>query len=173
MEIWKPIEGTNGRLEISSEGRVKSNLRDGRILKVTKDKKGYLRLRVTLDRIKKCYKVHRLVACAFLDNPDNLPQVNHKDGNKQNNSVNNLEWVTNYDNARHAMKNGLWDNLIAASRRENDKRKTPVIAIDITSGNKIRFESIHAAEKALGTKHITDVIKGKRTMAKGFRFERG
>ena len=62
MEQWKEIEGTGGKILVSNQGRIKSLLRDGRILKATPDKKGYLRLRVTLDRKKYVYKVHRLVA---------------------------------------------------------------------------------------------------------------
>lgn len=173
MEIWRPIEGTNGKLEVSNMGRIKSNMRDGRILKSCPDKKGYLRLRVTLDRQKLSFKVHRLVAAAFVDNPDHLPQVNHIDGDKRNNRADNLEWVSNKDNAHHAIRNGLWSNVFEGSRKENERRKTPVIAIDILSGNRIRFESVSDAERSLGTKHITDVIKGKRTQAKGYRFERG
>lgn len=173
MEIWRPIEGTNGKLEVSNMGRIKSNMRDGRILKTCQDKKGYLRLRVTLDRQKLSFKVHRLVAAAFVDNPNHLPQVNHIDGNKANNCAENLEWVSNKDNASHAIQNGLWENVFEGSRKENERRKTPVIAIDVLSGNRIRFNSVSDAEKSLGTKHITDVIKGKRSQAKGYRFERG
>ena len=90
MEIWKAVEGTNGRLEVSNRGRVKSNLRDGRILKQQTDNKGYKRVRVTLDGVKRGYKVHRLVATAFVPNPNGLPQVNHIDGNKDNNDVANV-----------------------------------------------------------------------------------
>lgn len=173
MEIWRPIEGTNGKLEVSNMGRIKSNMRDGRILKTCPDKKGYLRLRVTLDRQKLSFKVHRLVATAFVNNPDHLPQVNHIDGDKCNNRADNLEWVSNKDNAHHAIQSGLWANVFEGSRKENERRKTPVIAIDVLSGNRIRFDSVSDAERTLGTKHITDVIKGKRFQAKGYRFERG
>lgn len=172
MEIWKPIEGTDGRLEISSYGRVKSNLRDGRILKATPDAKGYLRLRVTLDRVKMSYKIHRIVAQTFIENPDNLPQVNHIDGDKTNNHVENLEWVSNIDNAHHAISKGLWDNVFIAAKRANMKIRTPIVATCIATGETIAFRSVSDAERALGTRHISDVLNGKRAKAKGYTFER-
>ena len=87
MEIWKPITGTKGFIEVSNEGRVRSLLRGSpRVLKTQTDNKGYHRLRVTIEREKMSYKVHREVAKAFIPNPDNLPQVNHKDGDKNNNA---------------------------------------------------------------------------------------
>ena len=170
MEKWKAIEGTNGALEVSTYGRVKSNLRDGRILKPTVDEKGYLRLRVTLDGVKKSYKVHRLVAQTFIENPDGKAQVNHKDGNKQNNCVDNLEWMSNKENANHAIASGLWDSVLEGAKRENESRKRPIIACSIESGQKIRFDSIADAERAIGSRHITDVLKGKRRQAKGYTF---
>lgn len=170
MEQWKVVPGTDGALEVSSEGRIKSNLRDGRILKATSDQKGYLRLRVTINRQKHSYKVHRLVAQAFVDNPQGRPQVNHKDGNKQNNRAENLEWVTNKDNAHHAMRNGLWKNVLAASLKENASRKKPIIATDIVTGESKEYSSISDAEREIGSRHITDVLKGKRRQAKGFTF---
>lgn len=103
MEEWRPVEGTDGRIEVSNEGRVRSLLRgEPYILKATPDNKGYLRIRITLDRAKYSYKVHRIVAKAFIPNPDGYPQVNHKDGNKSNNRIENLEWVTNRQNVIHS-----------------------------------------------------------------------
>ncbi len=107
MELWKEVEGTNGALLVSNSGRVKSLLRDGRILKPTQDSKGYLRLRVTIGREKRSYKVHRLVAMAFVDNPNNKPQVNHINGDKTDNRASNLEWVTRKENVVHAFKHNL------------------------------------------------------------------
>ena len=85
MEIWKEIAGAKGFIEVSNEGRVRSLLRGTpRILKTQVDNKGYHRIRVTIEQIKMSYRVHREVAKAFIDNPSNLPQVNHIDGNKEN-----------------------------------------------------------------------------------------
>lgn len=105
MEIWKEIEGYYGRYQVSSWGRIR-NAETGKILKPYKNAKGYLKvgLMIAGERIPHKHRVNRLVATAFVDNPDNLPQVNHKDGNKENNSYTNLEWITNADNRRHAVK---------------------------------------------------------------------
>ena len=117
-EIWVPIDGYEGRYEVSNNGRVRSFpmeiktygnrsfVRNGRILKSSKSKgsKGYVHLSLYLNGIHKSYKVHRLVASAFIPNPKNLPQVNHKDGIKHNNFVDNLEWCDNNYNQRHRSK---------------------------------------------------------------------
>ena len=170
MEHWKVVEGTYGALEVSDLGRVKSNLRDGRILKTVPDKKGYQRLRMTIKREKYSFKLHRLVAEAFVPNPENKPQVNHIDGNKNNNRADNLEWVSNRENAHHAIENGLWDGVFNASLKTNEARKKPIIAVSIKTGERLNFGSIGDAERALGTRHITDVLKGKRRQAKGYVF---
>lgn len=172
MEEWKELEGTRGLLEVSSEGRIRSRMRDGRILKQQIDKKGYCRVAVTILRERKYFKVHRAVASAFVPNPLALPQVNHIDGNKQNNRADNLEWVTNIQNSHHAMENGLWRNVFAASAKTNDARKTPIISIDCLTGERMRFESVSSAERFFGSRHISDVLNGKREKAAGHRFYR-
>ena len=118
MEIWKVIVD-NDYYHISNLGRVKSierkvprstcgevSVRE-RILKPATDAKGYLRVALARNKSLKTYKVHRLVADAFIDNNERKPEVNHKDGNKHNNHVSNLEWVTKGENLSHAYKNGL------------------------------------------------------------------
>ena len=124
MEIWKAVPGTKGYIEVSTEGNVRSHLRGHpQPLKTQADHRGYQRLRVNIEGTKLTYKLHREVAKAFIPNPNNLPQVNHKDGNKNNNCVSNLEWVSNIENAHHAIANGLWESVFEASRKENEKRK--------------------------------------------------
>ena len=92
-EIWKEIEGFNGDYWVSNLGRVKSlKYKKERILKPRKQS-GYYKVLLYNDK-KYEYSIHRLVAMAFIPNPDNLPQVNHKDENKANNCVDNLEWCT-------------------------------------------------------------------------------
>lgn len=88
--------------DITFEGLV-INKHNGHILKPQPNNKGYLRIMVNKNR----YFVHRLVAQKYVPNPNNNPQVNHKDGNKLNNNANNLEWVTNQQNRTHAVKNSL------------------------------------------------------------------
>ena len=105
MEVWKDIPGYEGLYQVSSLGRVKSFPRPGthsqqeQIMKQTPDQKGYLRLWLCKGGKGKNVKIHRLVAEAFIPNENNLPQVNHKDENKGNNSVDNLEWCDNRYNA--------------------------------------------------------------------------
>lgn len=169
-EVWKEIDWSNGKLEVSDLGRVRSNMRDGRILKTQHDSKGYLRIRVSINHKKMSMRVHREVARAFLDNPDQLPQVNHIDGDKENNRVENLEWISNKDNSRHAVEAGLWGNVFAASSRVNESRKTPVIATNLKTGEKLRFDRVSDAERFCGTKHVSAVLNGKRTKAAGFSF---
>lgn len=161
MEVWKVIPDTDGKLLVSNTGKIKSLLRDERILKTQRDRKGYHRLRVTINREKRAYKVHRLVAEAFIPNPERKPQVNHINGNKSDNSAGNLEWVTNKENCYHARDTGLWDSVIAGAIKENDSRKKAVIATDCRGVQQL-FESVSAAERAFNSRHISDVLKGKR-----------
>lgn len=106
-EIWKEIEGFGRNYSVSTEGRVRSNgLLKGknskvRILKTEMSKKGYLRVGLTKDGKQKKYLVHRLVAIAFLDNPNNLPDVNHKNECKTDNRLINLEWMSRRDNMNY------------------------------------------------------------------------
>ena len=105
-EIWKDIQGYEGMYQVSSHGRVRSfKWNRCKILKTRKDKKGYTV--VTLTKHSKNYvpKVHRLVAIAFIPNPNNLPQVNHKDEDKSNNNIDNLEWCTNEYNRNYGTRN--------------------------------------------------------------------
>lgn len=175
METWKAIEGTKGLLEVSDKGRVRSWLSGTpRVLKTQTDNKGYHRIRVTVERHKMSFKVHREVAKVFLSNPNNFPQVNHKDGDKNNNSVYNLEWITNKDNAHHAIENGLWDSVVEGTRRENERRKRPVIGYPVDGLCKVhRFNSVAEAERFIGSRHVVDVLKRKRNTVKGwiFRYE--
>lgn len=124
VEIWKDLIGYKGLYQISTKGRVKSlsrvcntkKMKDGKyskairnekILKGYKNTNGYMKVNLTKDNKLKGYSIHRLVALTFILNIENKPQVNHIDGNKENNFVNNLEWVTNNENQQHAIDIGL------------------------------------------------------------------
>lgn len=106
-EIWKDIEGYEG-YQISNIGRVRRN---DRLLKTIKYNTGYLRTGLCKDGKQKLYYVHRLVAKAFIPNPDNLPQVNHKDEDKTNNRVDNLEWCDAKYNMNYGTRNERVGNL--------------------------------------------------------------
>ena len=99
-EIWRDIDEYEN-YQISSWGRVYSKERHKYLIPETTEK-GYLRVDLNKGGVRKHYKVHRLVAGEFIPNPLGKPQVNHIDGNKKNNSVSNLEWVTNRENYDHA-----------------------------------------------------------------------
>ena len=115
-EIWRDIEGYEGLYQVSSEGRIKSVERDiickngakkhmkERILKGGLDRNGYPHVGLCDGNKKKTLMVHRLVAEAFITNPDNKPQVNHKDEVKTNNCVDNLEWMTAKENANYGTR---------------------------------------------------------------------
>ena len=107
-EEWKPIKGYEGLYEVSNMGRVKSLHRSkGIILKQSIHTNGYMYAGLYKNGTRISKRVHRLVATAFIRNPNNYDVVNHKDGNKKNNTVDNLEWCTRSYNIRHAYHNGL------------------------------------------------------------------
>ena len=113
-EVFEDLKGYEDTYQISESGRVftKRRLIDNQIYygkelipQLTKD--GYLKVTLSKYGESKRFYLHRLVAIQFIDNPNNLSQVNHKDGNKLNNNVNNLEWCTKEDNQKHAVDMGL------------------------------------------------------------------
>lgn len=117
-EIWKDIKGYEGLYQVSNLGNIKSlekiqvfpngglNIRKEKALKPNKMSNGYLNVRLYNSK-QKGYGIHRLVAQAFIPNPNNYSQVNHIDGNKQNNFVDNLEWCDASYNQKHAIQTGL------------------------------------------------------------------
>ena len=107
-EEWRDVVGYEGLYQVSNFGRVKSFQKNKvKILKSNLGIGGYLRVVLCKNEKKKNRFVHVLVAKAFITNPENKTQVNHRDGNKKNNHVSNLEWVTPKENIEHAFKNGL------------------------------------------------------------------
>lgn len=107
-EEWRDIEGTDGKYQISNYGRVKSFAQRHRILKPFLERRtGYLACELRFQGKRGDRAIHRLVARAFVPNPDNKPQINHVDGIKWNACASNLEWVTLEENCQHALKTGL------------------------------------------------------------------
>lgn len=104
-EVWKDIDGYNGDYKVSNLGRVKSFKKDkinGIVMKQDNARLGYKRICLCLENVKKNFFIHRLVAKAFIDNPYNKPQVNHKNGKPSDNRVENLEWCTASENHLHS-----------------------------------------------------------------------
>lgn len=114
-ETWKAIEGYEGAYEVSDLGRVRNIKRGGRIMSQS-NVHGYRAVNLSKDGKTRSISVHRLVAKAFIPNPDNKPQVNHIDGIKSNNVVNNLEWATPQENHIHACNTGLIPNIGGVER---------------------------------------------------------
>lgn len=122
-EVWRDIEGYEGLYQVSNKGNVRSLDRDtehpigsgrfakrkGRVLKAS-NRAGYPSVMLTNGKSRKTFTVHRLVAIAFIPNCGDLPCVNHKDGNKENNHSSNLEWASYMDNSVHAVSTGLVNN---------------------------------------------------------------
>lgn len=104
MELWKDIEGYEGLYQVSDLGRVK---RSDKVLHLNTNTYGYKHITLCKNNTPRTVLVHKLVAIAFIDNPLGLPQINHKDGDKNNNVVSNLEWVTQATNNRHAVRTNL------------------------------------------------------------------
>lgn len=173
MEIWKPIEGFEGWYESSSYGNVRSVDRkvifdDGRYanykgkqLKPVVNSNGYYICNIYRNSKSKIVYIHRVVADHLVPNPEGKKYVNHIDGNKLNNSPDNLEWVTQLENARHAQRTGLTpDSHCAKTVKQYDKQ-----------GNLIAtYSSYYEAGKKTGfeASKIGLVVRGKRKTHKGF-----
>ena len=176
MEIWKPtsFEG----YEVSNFGNVRSvdrvitdkngvkYRRKGKMLSQNLDHKGYKRVQIK----NKWVPVHRLVAEAFIPNPENKPQVNHKDCNKHNNHVDNLEWVTNAENHKHKMENGMHINSVKGLRRYTRSIQKRVAQYTLDGEFVAKYESINEAARSVNTYAIiiSEVCRGKRKSCKGF-----
>ena len=107
-EIWKNIEGYDGRYQVSNMGRIKSFCKSKvKILRLRVGNRNYFEVILYMGKSSKNIKVHSIVAKNFIPNPENKPMVNHKDGNKLNNRVDNLEWSTYSENQLHAFQIGL------------------------------------------------------------------
>ena len=173
LEIWKALPGGPG-VEVSTFGRVRTldrvtssetmtRFTKGRILKQYLNHKGYMQVKIPVDGKWAMKKAHRLVAQTFIKNTDNLPQVNHRDCDRANNNVDNLEWCTTSYNAKYREKHGI---------STTESKGHPVFAVNLTTLKVSQFRSQGEASRELGVDrpNINAVIKGKRKQTCGFWF---
>ena len=159
-EFWKPVLGYEGHYQVSNFGRVKS-IRFGkeRILKPFTNKDGYLLVTLSKNGTHKKFQVHRLVALHFLPNPDNLPEVNHKDENKLNNNAENLEWCNRKFNINYGTRN----------KRIGKSNSKKVLQYTLDGEFVREWESTAECERN-GYNHgaVSDCCRGKRKTHKDF-----
>ena len=163
-EIWKTITEFEN-YEVSNLGRIRNSKK--KILNQYKNTKGYLQL--TLYKNKKQYtkRVHRLVAQAFIPNPNNLPQINHKSGIKTDNNINNLEWCTNSYNQLEANRMGFCKNRI---KKSTEATRKPISQYDLDGNYIATYISLRdATNKTNGSyKSISQCACGKTKSSSGF-----
>lgn len=120
-ECWKPVNGYESIYEISSFGNLK-NIKTGRMMHPSKNGQGYMIITLSKNNHQRMARVHRLVALAFLSQGEAMRRVvNHKDGDKINNNISNLEWVTPKINSKHAVETGLINNDVVVQMNDYGK----------------------------------------------------
>ena len=162
IEIWKNIEGYEGLYQVSNLGNVKSlnykKMCKERILKPLLDSKGYYDIKLFKNKEYKIYKIHRLVCQAFIPNPNNLPQVNHKNEIKTDNRVENLEWCTAEYNCNYGTR--------------NDRIRKPILQFTLEDDFVKRWNSTREIQRELGLchSHISKCCKGKYKSMYGYKW---
>lgn len=181
IETWVEISGYEGLYFISNYGNVKSAARlitvfnkgnyksEEKILNQYTTDKGYLRITLLRNGVKKNYLVHRLVAEYFIPKDSIRDKVNHKDGNKKNNYVENLEWCNNSENTKHAYRLGLQKPKIGAKNKCSKK----VAKID-SQGQIIKiydFMTEAAKDNNSFVSNISNCCRGKRAKVRGYSYK--
>lgn len=162
MEMWKAVD-RYPNYEVSTEGRLRKR-NTGKILVLTDDSRGYPAATIIDEHGQHTKTVHRLVAETFIPNPDNKRTVNHKDGDKRNNRVSNLEWNTSSENTAHAYRNGL--------KRRPDTCGSPKRRVRIVETGEV-FDSIGDCARAINgdQAHISNCLSGRYHTHRGYHFE--
>lgn len=181
-EVWKDVVGYEGLYRVSNYGKVMTlgkyvathngtriHQRPSKELSQSMNIHGYMKVMLYLNGHRKEWAVHRIVALAFIENPENKPCVNHIDNNRANNVVENLEWCTYQENSdwsriqgRKAMTEECRQKILATRIRK------PVIGTD-SDGNEYYFDKVRAVEDmGFDTKSVIDCCKGRKTHFKGF-----
>ena len=178
-EEWRDIVGHKGKYMVSSLGRVYSLTRvrfntkegkvyRGRLLKPNKGKCGYLSVALLTDGAVKRVKIHRLVASAFIPNPEGKPTVDHIDGNTSNNVLSNLRWATVKENINNP---STLCHKLGKINLGSNPMATPVYGINILTGERLDFDCIESADRFLGVKYpryIGLCCRGKWNSYKGY-----
>ena len=179
-EVWKDIEGYEGLYQVSNTGQVRSlnYLHTGEVkpLKQGTDGNGYKRVSLYKDGKSKTCRVHRLVAMAFILNPNNYKEVNHKDENPSNNNVNNLEWCTNEYNVNYGTRTKRASESLKGKYKGKDHPKSKSIFMYDKEGNFIRkFDCIADANEYFGKgkicSAISNCLRGRAKTAFGYVFK--
>ncbi len=161
-EIWKDIEGFDSEYQIGDNGCIKSFKNNNPIIRKQKvNKKGYLNICLHNNGVRKYYRPHRLVALAFIPNPQNKPHINHKNGIKTDNRVENLEWCTPKENIHHAYKTGLIVGKKGEEHSQSKLTNLEVLAIrniDYSLITQRRVSKIYN----LSNQQLNAIVKRKR-----------
>lgn len=171
-ETWLPVKDYEGLYEISNLGNIRSLKRhstSGKVLtpSMSRKRKGYLQVTLSKNDVHETKTIHRMVAKAFIPNPNELQEVNHKDGNKLNNCAENLEWVTREENTEHAIKMGLRKPMF-----NNPLRSFPVNQYSLDDKFIKSYPSMREAERQTGVRHkaISECCTGKNKSAGGYKW---
>lgn len=184
-EEWRDVVGYEGLYEVSNLGRVRGVERHyyrqdsrgvsypvvvrARMLNQTENSNGYYRVSLSRDNHVKQAFVHRLVAMAFVENPDNLPVIDHIDGDRHNNDASNLRWCTQGDNLHYTYQNG---REMVFAREHIRKRQVHAVSRPVIRSDGKEFPSVVAASRALGLTDaaVSHVVNGRAKTAGGYSF---
>lgn len=169
-EIWKDVAGYEGMYMVSNKGRIKSfKRRVPIIMSNLKAKRGYACILITKNKKRKRYFIHRLVGIAFIPNPQNKPEINHKNRIKTDNSIENLEWVTGIENMEH-----YYGYRVVNRVKKWKKRTISVIQYDMHDNKICEFESVKSAslQTGINKKRIYNCISGEKKSACGYKWKK-